>query len=70
MEVANIVQTNGFEDLSLDDRSNAFDEYIKKSDRLQHTGEMAPLLNGLVWVITNEYEIGELTATFMLPSEY
>ena len=59
MEVTSIVQSNGFEDLSLDDRSDAFDEYIRKRNRLQHTGEMAPLLNGLVWVITNEYEIGE-----------
>ena len=70
MEVTNIVQTNGFESLSLDERSDAFDEYMKKQERLLHTGEMITLLNGKVWVITNEYDIGELTATFLLPSEY
>jgi len=31
---------------------------------------MITLLDGKVWVITNEYDYGELTATFLLPSEY
>ncbi len=70
MEITNIVQTNGFENLSLDDRSDAFDEYTKNQDKLGHTDEMITILNGKVWVVANEYDYGELTATFLLPSEY
>ena len=70
MEITNIIQTSGFEGLSSDDRSDAFDEYMEKLEYLQHTGEMITLLAGRVWVVTNEYDIGELTATFLLPSEY
>ena len=70
MEITNVVQTNGFEKLGLDERSNAFDEYMEKKDCLQHTGEMITLLDGKVWAIANEYDIGELTVTLLLPSEY
>ena len=70
MEIRNILQTCGFENLSRDERADAFDEYMEKKDNLQHTGEMITVLNSKVCVIANEYDYGELTATFLLPSEY
>lgn len=70
MEITNILQTRGFESLNLDERSEAFEEYLEKKDCLQHTGEMVTLLGGKVWAIANEYDIGELTVTLLLPSEY
>ena len=70
MEIINMVQTCGFEKLSRDERADAFDEYMEKKDDLKHTGEMITVLNGRVWVVANEYDYGELTATFLLPAEY
>ncbi len=70
MEITTIIKSKGFECLDIDERSDAFEEYLEKCGRLQHTGEMLALLDGRVWVITNEYDVGELTATFLLPSEY
>jgi len=70
MEITNIIQTKGFDALSIDERSDAFEEYLEKKLALQHTGEMITVLSGRVWVIANEYSVGELTATFLLPMEY
>ena len=70
MEITNIVHTGGFGSLSEEDKASAFDEFTEKKETLQHNSDMVTVLKGKVWVIANEYDYGELTATFLLPSEY
>ena len=70
MEITQTVFSRGFERLNTDDRTKAFDEYLDSMDNLNHCGDMITLLKGKVWVMVNEYDVGELTATFLLPTEY
>ena len=70
MEILRLVYTDGFKQLSLEEQTSAFDEFTGQMSKLQHTTDMISVLDGKVWVIANEYDYGELTATFLLPKEY
>ena len=70
MEITQTVFSRGFDRLSVEDRANAFDEYLSNAEGLRHCGDMITVLNGQVWVLVNEYDFDELTATFLLPIEY
>ena len=70
MEITKTVHTGGFGQLSDEEKATAFDEFTEKKDKLKHYTDMITVLDGKVWVIANEYDYGELTATFLLPTEY
>ena len=70
MKITRTVHTGGFGQLSDEEKATAFDEFTEKKNELKFNTDMITLLDGKVWVITNEYDYGELTATFLLPSEY
>ena len=69
MEITQTVFSRGFDRLNTDDRTQAFDEYLDNMGNLKHCGDTITVLKGKVWVMVNEYDVGELTATFMLPTE-
>ena len=70
MEITRTVHTGGFGQLSDEEKAVAFDEFMENKDKLKFNTDMITVLEGKVWVIANEYVYGELTATFLLPSEY
>jgi hypothetical protein len=70
MEITRTVHTGGFGELSDEEKANAFDEFTEKKDKLRFNTDMITVLDGKVWIVANEYDYGELTATFLLPTEY
>jgi hypothetical protein len=70
MEITKTVHTGGFGELSDEEKATAFDEFTEKMDKLRFNTDMITVLDGKVWIVANEYDYGELTATFLLPTEY